>query len=407
MLYADQKNIRSGRVIHEVDGRAWNTVTVPNRFKPSEIKYSQDANLYFVNLIDLQPRKVTVSGSSKNVAATVTEARDKYGNLIYDTVHVRGKTPELLRQEIEKSFPNAAFTIADTESKIKAQHKSTGNAEVDAGYRASLDNRPPTKLEIEQAYERLRKEFGQPNANGFREIYNMEFSDAARARCGIRKPVFDAIAAQEAAKFNEGLIRQHKILSDEMTPQDRENHIGYALNGFMLGTNGSVWTSWFKNYPRNFMSYPDQTFRNRDTVLRYCAAHGFSIPYDEILDQAMRYLLQNNMLYLKSGYKRSEQDEKNSVRSYDPSVPETPIISDDAIQKARMHLSKNLPHGLVLSEEKVHEVATRLGISEEMWAAMNGRPQPKVTPKDLRSEGEIKKELASVRPAATRKRATY
>jgi hypothetical protein len=403
MLYADQKNIRSGRVVHEVDGRAWNTVTVPNRFKPSEIKYSQDANLYFVNLVDLRPRKVTVSGASKNVAATVTEARDKYGNLIFDTVHVRGKTPELLRQEIEKSFPNAAFTIADTESKIKAQHKSTGDSEIDAAYQASLDTRPPSKTEIEQAYERLRKEFGQPNANGFREIFNMKITEEDAARCGIRKAVFDVIARQEEAKFNEALVRQHKILSDEMTDQQRQEYIGHFLNSFM---NDTTWTSWFRQYPRNFMSYPDQQYLNRDAVLRYCAAHGFSVPSHDILDQAMRYLLAHNMLYLKAGYKRSEQDEKNAVQVYRADVPETPIISDARIQEAWRLLGKNLPQGLKLPDEKVHEIATRIGISEEMWAAMNGQ-QVKVKPKDLRTEADIKKELASIRPASTRKRATY
>jgi hypothetical protein len=393
----EQKNLRTNRVSHDVDPRAYNTVTVPFRFKPAKLSYSQDTQVYFVQLVDLQPRRVK-AGTEIRSAGVLGEPKP-----VYDVVHVRAKTPELLRQELEFRFPNAVFTIADTDSKIKAQHKSTGDAELDAAYQASLDNRPPTRAEIDSAYERLRKEFGQPNANGFREIFNMQFSETERLRCGIRRPVFDAIAELEQARFNEGVIRQHKILSDEMTEQEREAHICHSLNSFM---NSDAWSAWFRQFPNNFMSYPNQEYRNRDAVLRYCAAHGFSVPNHAVLSQAVQYLYENKMLYLKASYKRSEQEEKNSVRVFDAAVPETPIISDAAIRKAKELLGQNLPHGMMPSQEKIHEIATRIGISEEMWEAMNGR-QVSVKPKQLQTVSEIKQELASIRPASTRKRASY
>jgi hypothetical protein len=384
MLDANQKQINSKRFFSDGDGRAWKTVTVPNRFKPTEYKYSQNSETYFVQLVDLQPRKTTTG-----VPGTKP---------VYDVIHVRAKTPDLLRQEIESRWPQAVFST----ERPQAQPD-----DLKAAYKDSLDSRLATQSEIDQGWERLRKEYGTPNKNGFRELYDSEITEEMARRCGVRKMVFIAMGLAEQQKFEDGVIKQHKLLSDEMTDAERTAHIGHNLNSFMLGTNGSGWADWFRQFPNNFFSYPNGEYRNRERVLKYCADHGFSIPIEGILDEAMRFLLARNMLYLKQAYKRSERDELNSIQEYSEDVAPIPVYSPAQIADATQRLRKALPNGTVPSQERIEATARVLGISDDLLSAIQNPGQPARPEVSSKSATDLKRDLQSIRapvPADLRRR---
>ena len=95
MPYPGQKNLRTQRVVRQEDTRGWTYVSVPGRFKPVRHNYSQNSETYYVAMVDLQPRKTKEGGYTKD----------------HDVVHVRAKSLSLLREEIEKRWPSAVFSI--------------------------------------------------------------------------------------------------------------------------------------------------------------------------------------------------------------------------------------------------------------------------------------------------------
>ena len=363
-----QKNLNTKRFTPAAKETGW-YVTIPGRFLPSTYKYSLDSRSYSISLVARDIKDATKGGSGRR-----------------DVLHFRASRVQELRERIEAAFPNAVFSL-DAPKEADP---------IESAYREERDNQPADAKEIADAWEKLRLQFGQRNENGVKELIpGAEITWDMCDKIGIRKGVFEALGRAQEKDFVDGVIRQHKLLSAEMSEEERAKHIGSSLNSFMLT---SSWKDWFKNYPQNFFSYPNNQYKNRDTILRYCADQGFHIPIHGVLDEAMRFLLSKNMFYLKAQYKRSEKYEMDAVRAYSGIENAPPTFSAAQIEDATKQLRALLPVGMRPSDELVARAAKQLGISDELLFVIQHPDQQAKAQVGNKSSLELKRDLAAMRP---------
>jgi len=231
MPYPGQKNLRAQRVVRQEDSRGWTYVSVPGRFKPVRHNYSQNSETYYVAMVDLEPRKTKEGGYTKN----------------HDVVHVRAKTVRLLREEIEKRWPNAVFSIDNPD--LMSDPRKAHAAEVKA------------EQEAQQA--------------------ELDKQDMARR-----------------------VVEQHKAFANSMTAEQVAEYRNIILQRFI---NDTSWNAWFREHPK-FLAWPNDEGKNRAVLLKYCGDHGFRVPNHDILDRGMRYLLDNSHFYMSERRLRSTAD---------------------------------------------------------------------------------------------------
>ena len=303
--------------IHGINERPLNQTqqTQVIRKQTDELKQAElhKNDFDYVTLSDkYRPARVKrAENGSCTVACMVLNDKGIVSNR-FDRLHYTASNPQELRKKITAAFPNAVFSL--------------GNPEVD------------------------------PRAQ-----YNQEVKEkqATRQR------------EKEQRDFDIAVVEQHKVLADQMSPEQRQEYIVTALQWFI---NDSEWKDWFRSHLR-FFSYPNEEGRNRETLPRYCRQHGFAVPNHSVLDEAMQYLLNNNHFYLKPSYKRSEADEMNAVREYvqdDPNA-RTSTFSDTEIEEATRKLRARLPVGSVPSSETIQAIAKSVGISDALLNAITGR----------------------------------
>jgi hypothetical protein len=363
-----QKNLNTKRFTPAAKETGW-YVTIPGRFLPSTYKYSLDSRSYSISLVARDIKDATKGGSGRR-----------------DVLHFRASRVQELRERIEAAFPNAVFSL-DAPKEADP---------IESAYREERDNQPADAKEIADAWEKLRLQFGQRNENGVKELIpGAEITWDMCDKIGIRKGVFEALGRAQEKDFVDGVIRQHKLLSAEMSEEERAKHTGSSLNSFMLT---SSWKDWFKSYPQNFFSYPNNQYKNRDTILKYCADQGFQIPIHGVLDEAMRFLLSKNMFYLKAQYKRSEKYEMDAVREYSGIENAPPTFSAAQIHETTQRLRKALPVGSVPSQERIDGTARELGISDGLLAAIQNPEQQTKIEVSAKSAVELKNDLRAMRP---------
>lgn len=367
-----QKNLHTNRIAEVDNQNGWTHVTLNSRFYPARYKFSMDSGIYSVACVEIAPRD---RGAGRS--AIVVKP---------DVLHFRNATVDGLREEITKSFPQAIFSNSEPQQADPIR----------AAYQEQRENQPADAKEVEAAREKLRKQYGVRDDHGRQFLVpGEEISWDMCQKIGIRKAVFEALGQAEQQNYVDGVIRQHKILSEEMTKEEQAKHIGSSLNSFMLG---EIWGSWFRNYPNNFFSYPNNQYKNRDTILKYCADQGFQIPIHGVLDEAMRFLLDHKMFYLQSSYKRSEKYEMDAVRQYSGVENAPPTFSPAQIQEATQRLRKALPVGSVPSQERILGTARELGISQELLYAIQNPGQQAKAQVGNKSSAELKRDLQAMRP---------
>ena len=352
-------------------------VTIPGRFLPATYKYSLDSRSYSISLV------------AKDI-----KAADKGGSGRRDVLHFRGSSPQELKERIEAAFFNAVFS--------SEQPKEADP--VKAAYQEERDNAPADAKEIANAREKLRKQYGQRNANGVQELIpGTKFTEEDCRKVGIRRGVFWALSRQAEQDEINLLTNAARQLVAEQTPEQQEKWLGAHLQDFV--DNGYTdhpewgWKEFFRARPR-FFQWPDNTGWNRNQLLKYCRAHGSGyIPTILELCQGMKFLLDRGKFFaMKETYERSKQFERDALQEYrgDEYVP--PAFSDRQIQEATKQLGALMPAGMRPSDEFVARAAKQLGISDELLFAIQNPGEQVKAQLGNKSSLELKRNLAAMRP---------
>ena len=175
-----------------------------------------------------------------------------------DVIHMRASSLSALRETIEKSFPEAVFSQVGPTDELKNAHAE----------------------EVKKAKEAQAKEL-------------------------------------EQFKLVERVTAEHRELASKMSPQQLAEAVAKNLQDFALQSD---WRQWFRDHREgnavNFLDFPNNAGRNRETLLAICNHRGHVLPLFGELDAVMRYGLANGLFYLRNTYKRSQVDEFNAVRQY-------------------------------------------------------------------------------------------
>ena len=296
--------------------------------------------------------KFSIDGGFYSVALVALNVRspEQGGSGKTDVIHFRSKSPEELRKKIERAYPNATFSLAGPPD-LKQQHAQ--------------------------------------------ELREQKAREAAEAQ-----------QAAEEQDFAERVVNAQRELSAEMTPEKRAEANAASLFTFVTQ---SPWKDWFRAYP-GFFAYPSGTSENCKRLFDYCRHHfGDSVFLHGELDQAMRYLLENCMFFMKSNYKRSEHFERNTVKPYDPSrdkqrtlfTPETPEpISSQQIQQVLAALKQRYGSPVQVTVAKLSAIGVRN--PENMFAAIRAKYDADCEQTEGKSSAELKRELSAIRPAISR-----
>ena len=269
--------------------------------------------------------------------------RDAGGSGHQDVLRLRASDEVELRKDIEKLFPGAVFSTSSPELSLKEQHA----------------------LEVKQA-----------------------------------KAEADAKAAAQAEE--DRIVAASKEIAAQMSPEQIAQYRADTLNMFM---NNATWHKWFRDNAApdgtGFLNFPNSTGRNREVVLRYCEQRGFRIPNHQVLDEGMRYMLNNKHFYLQNTFKRSETDAFNSVVPFEQIQAEARRVyfSDSEIAAATKRLSQVLPVGQKVNLEYAKRKAREIGISDALFRDIAaGQAQSSAVPDvSAMSEKELKKALAATR----------
>lgn len=203
-------------------------------------------------------------------------------------------------------------------------------------------------------------------------------------------------AAQEEQDFARRVIEQHRLLASRMTPEEQQKHTNHNLNWLQTSPE-SPYRDFFRQHP-NFLAYPDNTNRNRETLLRWCSQRGYVIPLHAELCEGMRYLLERNHFAMKPTFKRSERDELRAVRDF--VREESDRFSPEQIAAATKRLRAALPVGSVPSVELIQAKAKQLGIEEDLLqAVLNVRKEVVADTRGMNA-AELKSGLQQSRNAA-------
>jgi hypothetical protein len=371
-----QRNLSTKRFPNEKQEQ-WIYVCIPNRFRSARWKYTDETRTYSVALVALEKRSGQQGGSNKA-----------------DVLHFRSATLDGLKKEIEKSFGNAVFSTEQSKELDPVQ----------AAYQEERNNAPADAKEIADAWEKLRKQYGQRNANGLQELIpGTKFTEENCRKIDIRRGVFLALSRQAEQDEINLLTNAARRLVAEQTPEQQERWLGAHLQDFV--DNGYTdhpewgWKEWFKARPR-FFEWPDKTGWNRHQLLAYCRAHGSGfIPTILELCQGMKFLLERgHFLAMREKYKRSEKFERDALQEYrgDEYVP--PTFSTRQIEEARKQLQALMPAGMRPSDEFVARAAKQLGISDGLMSAIQNPDRQTKAHVAGKSSLELKRELAAMRP---------
>ena len=264
-------------------------VTIPSH-KPARVKFNQYSAEVFVNF-----EPVVVEKGSRT-----------------QTLNYRATSKALLREQIEAKHPTACFTTAganveDITSSAKAALKQLRQ-----------ENQVVSARDLEQARNRLLRVYG-----------HSEITLDKALREGISEPVFNALYRQEAQKFAAMVTNEHRKLAEELSEQE---HRELTLANITMFADKSDWASWFKQFDGNFFSYCDYSNANLNTLLKYCAARGWTVPLLGELDAAHRYLLAHSHYYLQHAYPRTQRDAYRAVRPFVSIEPD--VVPTDERQQA-------------------------------------------------------------------------
>jgi hypothetical protein len=261
-----------------------------------------------------------------------------------DVLHFRDDTVEGLRKKLEAAFPNAVvFSTANPELSLKEAHA----------------------LEVKKA-----------------------------------KAEADARAA--AAKEQERVVAASKELANQMSDAEVAQYRVDSLSSFI---QSETWREWFRKNAQDgvgFLSFPQNEGRNRDALLRYCEQRGFRVPNHQVLDEGMRYMLNNRHFYMQNVYKRSQQDAFHAVVPFEQIQSNARKVyhTDEQIKAATKALQRVLPVGQAVNREFAQRKAREIGISDAMFNDIAGaQSQPSVAPDVSNlSAKDLKRELAKTRP---------
>lgn len=200
-----------------------------------------------------------------------------------DVLHFRGDNPQDLRERISKSFPDAVFTRLNPEPEV--------------------DLKAQFCAEQKAALERRQKE-------------------------------------AEAKQFKGLVVSEHRKIERTLTRAQQLEAANQSINLFVndVAYSSPQWVAWFRQHV-GFLSYPDNSSKNRDTLLKFCESRGQIVPRTEEIAEAMNYLLQHGHFYMKPSYKRSERDEKNAIQPFEREVTVSETISQEQIREAVRRLT--------------------------------------------------------------------
>lgn len=268
-------NLHDKRFLRDKPSDGWEYVAIPNKFRAAKIKASVDTAGVHVSLVSVHP-------NSKGKT---------------DVLHFRGNNPQDLKERISKSFPDAVFTVANSEPEqdLKAQFRAEQKA----------------------ALERRQKE-------------------------------------AEAKQFDGLVVSEHRKIERTLTRAQQLEAAYQSLNLFATDPaySSPQWIAWFRQRV-GFLSYPNQSYCNRDTLLKFCESRGQIVPRTEEIAEAMNYLLQHGHFYMKPNYKRSERDEKNAVQPFEREVTVSETISQEQIREAVRRLTAKFGMPVSVSIERL------------------------------------------------------
>lgn len=172
--------------------------------------------------------------------------------------------------------------------------------------------RANTKAELK---EKILKEF--PDAVFSKvEPRPVEHELIKAARLAIEKE--NSLHAQQDAQkqLEVDVIKEHRTIAQSMSAADQEKFTNMSLSGLQNEVD-SPYRQFLHDRP-NFLSWPNNSYENRSTLLKYCQQKGsWPIPTLRELIEGFKYCLEHNHFHMKSAYKRSDVDTKNAVRPFD------------------------------------------------------------------------------------------
>lgn len=257
-----------------------------------------------------------------------------------DVLHFRGNNPQDLKEHILKSFPDAVFTKLNPEPEV----------DLKAQFRA----------EQKAALERRQRE-----------------ADAKQ---------FDGLVVSEHRKIERTLTRAQQLEAANQSINLFVNDVAYS---------SPQWVAWFRQHV-GFLSYPDNSSKNRDTLLKFCESRGQIVPRTEEIAAAMNYLLQHGHFYMKPSYKRSERDEKNAVQLFEREIALSETISENDVREAVRRLTAKFGMPVSVSIERLQAC----GVPNP--EAMFGKIQSIYSAEPIadKSTEELKGDLQAMRNAA-------
>lgn len=111
----------------------------------------------------------------------------------------------------------------------------------------------------------------------------------------------------------DAVIRQHHEIARSLSPEEQNIQLNVSIQE-LTDSEDSPYKEWFKSR-RAFWSYPDNSFENRNILVRYLQAKNIIVPTLAELIDGFSFLLTNNHFHMQASYKRSEVTKKNSVKA--------------------------------------------------------------------------------------------
>lgn len=259
----------------------------------------------------------------------------------FEVVRFRGNSPEELKECILDVYPNAVFTTGNPEpNDLKFQYEK----------------------EMKQQKERLAR-------------------------------------AAEQKQFEQDVTSEHRKIAAGLTRREQLRATYGNLNSFATDETfgGTSWVEWFRQHPA-FLSYPNNSYENRDILIKFCESKGQFVPLAGEIADAMLYLLQHKHFYMQPSYKRSEVDTKEAVQPFVREITPAEQITDDDIREVVKRLTAKFGLPVTVSLERLQAV----GIHPAQIQAVFDKLQQLYSPEPVeeKSTEELKVGLQAMRNAA-------
>lgn len=198
----------------------------------------------------------------------------------------------------------------------------------------------------------------------------------------------------------EAVISQHHEIAKTLSDEEKAIQLNFSIQELM-NHQDSPYREWFKDGRQAFWSWADNSWQNRETLIRYLQARNIIIPTLAELIDAFSFLLTNGHFHMQASYKRSEVQKKNSVR---------PVSADDAqksdevrafeLAEAKQKLSAKFGVPFSVSVENLIACGYDEKRAKKIFAKLQEQYAPAAKKIGAMSGEDLKRELSAMRTGA-------